>query len=86
MYIVWGILHISKGKFNKQTVEELTTGDFQTNLIGLSDEDFATFHELVGDRPVMDADGIAAYQAKLMEARDILEAAYEFNAENVANW
>lgn len=54
-------------------------------LSPLSDEDFAQFHTLIGDAPVVTGD-VAAYQADLLTARDLLQAAYGFNAENVANW
>ena len=49
-------------------------------------EQFAQVHQLMGMAPVMNADGIEAYKASLIEARDILQAAYEFDAENVADW
>ena len=52
----------------------------------LSDEKFAQFHQLVGDKPEMETSEIAAYQQKLIQARDILQEAYSFDAENVTNW
>lgn len=53
----------------------------------VTDEQFAQMHGLMGDKPVMtDAEAIAAYQADLLQARDILQAAYSFDSENVANW
>jgi len=53
----------------------------------VSAEDFAMLHAYMGKAPVMtDADAITAYQADLIKARDILEAALSFDAENVANW
>lgn len=48
--------------------------------------DFATIQEKIGMKPVLTAGEVAAYKAELLEARAILEAAYSFNAENVANW
>jgi hypothetical protein len=54
-------------------------------LSPLSDEDFAQVHTLMADAPVMTGD-VAAYTANLLVARDILQAAYEFDAENAANW
>ncbi|WP_105264961.1 DUF4856 domain-containing protein [Pseudoalteromonas sp. T1lg76] len=48
---------------------------------------FAQLHTLLGDMPVVtDAAAIAAYQANLMAARDLLQNIYGFNADNVANW
>ena len=48
---------------------------------------FAQLHGLLGDMPVVsDAAAIAAYQANLMAARDLLQSIYGFNADNVANW
>lgn len=52
----------------------------------VSAEDFAKVHELMGMAPELSADGVEAYKAKLLEARDILQNAYGFDAENVANW
>ncbi|WP_028117670.1 DUF4856 domain-containing protein [Ferrimonas senticii] len=53
----------------------------------LSDADFAQFQQLVGDAPVFANDNDrAAYLADLQSARDLLQNAYGFNAENVANW
>ncbi|MEI5638338.1 MULTISPECIES: DUF4856 domain-containing protein [unclassified Pseudoalteromonas] len=49
-------------------------------------ENFANIHELMGDKPVLSADGVDAYKADLEQARDIIAAAYGFDAENVANW
>ncbi len=54
----------------------------------LSDADFAKFHQLVGDAPVLEtasADDIAAYEADLLEARALLGAAYEFAAANLGD-
>lgn len=52
----------------------------------LSDEDFALFHQYVGDKPVVDMADIEAYQNNLIKARDIFKEAYEFDAENAENW
>ncbi|MGJ8680954.1 DUF4856 domain-containing protein [Paraglaciecola sp.] len=51
----------------------------------LSDTDFAQMHTLFGDMPVLTGD-VAAYQADLLSARALIQAAYNFNEENVANW
>ncbi|WP_462158711.1 DUF4856 domain-containing protein [Pseudoalteromonas sp. GB56] len=48
---------------------------------------FATLHTLLADAPVVtDASAIADYQAKLLEARDLLQEVYGFDAQNVENW
>lgn len=53
----------------------------------LSDADFATIHQLMGTEPAFsDAAAISAYRDDLQQARDILQQAYGFNADNVANW
>jgi len=52
----------------------------------ITDEQFAELHQLIGDAPVLDSLTIADYLVALESARDILEAALEFDAENVANW
>ena len=52
----------------------------------LLDADHEKVNTLVGDAPELAADNFDAYMAKLVEARDILAAAYEFDAENVDNW
>lgn len=53
----------------------------------LSDEDFTQMHSLMGDVPVLVGDvEVAAYLADLRTARDLLEASYGFDAENVAGW
>lgn len=70
---------------------------FRNDMGGLAMIDYgngeqATLEEVLswmGDAPVLadasDAD-IAAYDAALLKARDVLQAAYGFAAENVANW
>ncbi|MCK8044819.1 DUF4856 domain-containing protein [Shewanella sp. 1CM18E] len=52
---------------------------------GITDADFVKLHELMGEEPVLTGD-VDAYIAELSEARDILEASYELDADNVANW
>jgi len=52
----------------------------------LTDEQFEQVNALIGDAPVLTADDVAAYQAKLIEARGILGTAYGFDTENVENW
>jgi hypothetical protein len=56
-------------------------------LISLAD--LKTVHTAFGEKPELvgaDAASIAAYIVKLEAARATLQAAYSFNAENVANW
>ena len=43
-------------------------------------------HAAMGEAPIQDEAGVAAYTAKLTAARDVLQAAYGFDADNVANW
>ncbi|SFC00255.1 DUF4856 domain-containing protein [Pseudoalteromonas denitrificans] len=50
----------------------------------MSESDFAKLHILVGDKP--DLENIVQYKEKLIEASDIIQATYDFNAENVVNW
>ena len=52
----------------------------------LSDADFAAFHGLVGDRPALDVGTFADYRNDLLAARDILAAAYAFDAADVEGW
>jgi hypothetical protein len=53
----------------------------------LSDADFITVHTMFGDMPVLTGEAeVAAYRADLLMARDLLQVAYEFDAENAANW
>mgnify|MGYP003917794563 CR=1 FL=1 len=52
----------------------------------LSDEDFVKFHDLIGTAPVLADGDLTAYEADLLEARDILRDAYEFDADNAASW
>ena len=68
---------------------------FRTAGSGVTVADLKTALSLMGDAPVL-ADGTqlgevfeggaAAYTIDLIMARDILEDAYDFNAQNVANW
>lgn len=52
----------------------------------LTDDQHEQVNTLIKDAPVLTADGVEAYKADLIKARDILRDAYKFNAENVANW
>lgn len=51
----------------------------------LSDDDFAMFHDLVGDAPLLEDPGLAGYRADLLEARDILQEAYDFDPANMGD-
>lgn len=51
----------------------------------LSDSDFEAIHQLMGTAPVMQGD-VEAYQSGLLQARSILDNAYNFDTENVENW
>ncbi len=51
----------------------------------LSDEDFLTLHARIGDKPALEGDDLAAYKAGLLEARDLLAAAYGFDAANLGD-
>jgi plastocyanin len=52
----------------------------------LTDEQHEQVNTLIKDAPVLTADDLDAYKADLVTARDILRDAYEFDAENAANW
>ena len=53
----------------------------------LGDEDFAMVHSMMGDMPVLTGEAeVATYRANLLIARDLLQAAYTFDADNAANW
>ncbi len=54
-------------------------------LSPVTDEQFVQLHAFMGTQPVLTGD-VEAYQADLLEARAILQAAYGFDEENVANW
>ncbi|PAY00933.1 DUF4856 domain-containing protein [Pseudoalteromonas sp. HM-SA03] len=61
--------------------------NFQFNPFSpVSDTAFAEIHNLMGDKPELAADKVEAYKAALLEAREIIATAYDFDAENVANW
>ncbi|GGP70877.1 DUF4856 domain-containing protein [Shewanella saliphila] len=51
----------------------------------ISDEDFETMHDLFGMAPELTGD-VDGYIADLEAARDILQASYSLDADNVANW
>lgn len=55
-------------------------------LSPLTDAQFEQANTLIGDAPVLVDANVAAYLTDLKQARDILQAAYGFDAENVANW
>ena len=52
---------------------------------GISDADFEMLHDLMGVEPALTGD-VDGYIADLAKARDILQASYELDADNVANW
>lgn len=52
----------------------------------LTDAEHAAVNDLIGDAPVLVEAEIEAYLADLAEARTKLQQAYDFDAENVANW
>ena len=52
----------------------------------LSDEDYETLHTLIKDAPAISVEERAQYRLDLLEARQILQDAYEFEAEHVENW
>jgi len=52
----------------------------------VTDVQFEEIHTFLKDAPVLNAADVAAYQADLKSARDILQAAYSFDATNVAGW
>lgn len=53
----------------------------------MTDVQFEAMHVLLKDAPVLvGAADVTTYQADLIKARDILEAALSFDAENVAGW
>lgn len=50
---------------------------------------FAELHTLLGDTPWLNTEthgDVATYKANLIKARDILQAAYDFDQANVENW
>jgi len=52
----------------------------------LSSEDFVKLHDFIGNKPVLVVADIETYQSDLIRARDILENALGYDADNVANW
>ena len=53
----------------------------------LNNADFITVHTMLGDMPVLTGEAeVLAYRANLLTARDLLQTAYAFDAENAANW
>ena len=55
----------------------------------VSDEDFASFHQLIGDSPILaDAgeEAVTDYVVDLETARDLLCGVYGFDEENCLNW
>jgi len=52
----------------------------------ITDEQFEQFHTLIGDKPELDTANVEAYLEALEDARDILQNALSFDAENVENW
>jgi len=52
----------------------------------MTDEQFATMQASIGMSPVLTADEVEAYKASLDEVNAMLQAIYNFDAENVANW
>ena len=52
-------------------------------------EDFVEIHALFGQRPVLPGateQALADYEADLLAARDLIELAYDFDPQDVANW
>ncbi|MGB0894151.1 MAG: DUF4856 domain-containing protein [Parashewanella sp.] len=52
----------------------------------INDEQFAMIHEKMGMKPVLTVAEKDDYEAKLLEARDIIQAALKFDADNVKKW
>ena len=52
----------------------------------MTDAQFEAMHVLLKDAPVLVVADVAVYQSDLIKARDILQAALKFDAENVAGW
>lgn len=52
----------------------------------VSDANYTLLHNLMGDAPVLTIDDIADYQADLIQARDLLQQAYNFADEDAENW
>jgi hypothetical protein len=52
----------------------------------ITDVQFENIHALIQDAPVLDTTDVDAYIDDLVEARDILQSALAFDAENVTGW
>ena len=53
----------------------------------ISVADLKTVHAAMGEAPELaNKDAVSAYIVKLQSARDVMQTAYAFDAENVANW
>jgi hypothetical protein len=52
----------------------------------LTAQQFDELHQLLGMQSVTDAADVSDYTEKLLQARAILQAAYGFDADNVAEW
>jgi hypothetical protein len=52
----------------------------------MTDAQFEAMHVLLKDAPVLVTADVEAYQSDLIKARDILQAALSFDAENVGKW
>jgi len=52
----------------------------------VTEENFAKIHASFGDKPALLQADIASYKEGLLEARQLIQDAYNFDAENVANW
>lgn len=91
-------LHSDLAKVGKDDFDFTTTAKHFSELKGfglglqfnpystISNEQFEEIHVLLKDAPVLAPVSIGAYQANLIKARDILQAALNLNAENVASW
>lgn len=52
----------------------------------LTDQEYENVHVLIRDKPELTGDGAASYVTDLVEARDILQGAYSFDAQDVEEW
>ena len=52
----------------------------------ITDAQYTQLHQLMKDAPVLDAANVDAYKTDLLAARDIIQAAMSFDAENVEKW
>ncbi|WP_019028551.1 DUF4856 domain-containing protein [Colwellia piezophila] len=63
------------------------SGEAETKFVAEGNEaKFVTLHKLLKDAPVLDAANVAAYRTDLASASELLRIAYNFDADNVANW